>query len=99
MSDKRLRSYFFAQVIALRSHVFRARSDTQTDTHRGQTAQAAPAPTQEILIPWGGLQPPHSNMHLFFGPVRKNISRFIDLISKLAKSALGRPEAKCFLDR
>ena len=28
---------------------------------RGQKPQAAPALTQEILIPWGGLQPPHSN--------------------------------------
>ena len=34
----------------------------QAQTYRGQKPQAAPALTQEILIPWGGMPaPPHSN--------------------------------------
>ena len=49
-------------------HTFFRTGRTHRQTDRGQTAQAAPALTQEILIPWGGLQPPHSNIAVYHGP-------------------------------
>ena len=40
------------------------RPGTDTHTHRGQKPQAAPALTQEILIPWGGMPAPPTPIKL-----------------------------------
>ena len=62
VSDKWLRSYFFAQVIALRSRVFRARPDRHTDRQRTD-GPGGPRPHAGNSHPVGRLRPPPPLQH------------------------------------